>query len=404
VHEPVRLALLAALPSHYMVPLYQRLEADPRLDFTAHFASTAGAEPADLGYGKPIEFEENVLEGYRSEFLRGARSDMDLWSFWALREPDIVRKLVSGDHEVLWLHGYNYFLFLLAVATMRLRRRPVLFREEQTLIHPRSLAKTIVKETLLRALFRGSFGLFIGSETKRWFEHYGIPEERLFSVPHAVDNDRLRAAGDQLSPRRNELRLELGLPPDQPVILTVGRLIEKKQPLALLEAFRRARERTPCTLLIVGSGELEGEIRHQVERRQIPDVVIAGFLNQAELPRAYASADVFCLFSKRNETWGVVVNEAMNFGLPILVSDKVGCGMDLVHEDRNGYVVPCNDLDALANQIVRLAEDPELRQRLGRESIKVVEGCSVDAAAQGIVEAVAAAVGPERWMRAQPVH
>src|SRR5262249_31783522 len=160
-----------------------------------------------------------------------------------------------GDHEVLWLHGYNYLAFLLAVATMRLRGRPVLFREEQTLIHPRSLGKTLVKEVALRALFRRNFGLYIGSETKRWFEHYGMPEEPLFPVPPAADNERLRAAADRLAPRREELRREFGLPAEQPVFLTVSRLIEKKQPLALLEAFRRARERTPCALMIVGSGE-----------------------------------------------------------------------------------------------------------------------------------------------------
>ena len=83
---------------------------------------------------------------------------------------------------------------------------------------------------------------------------------------------------------------------------------------------------------------------------KIPDVALAGFLNQSELPRAFACADAFVLFSRYGETWGVVVNEAMNFGLPVLVSDKVGSGTDLVQESRNGYVVPAEDVDLIRSQ------------------------------------------------------
>jgi glycosyltransferase involved in cell wall biosynthesis len=401
--EPVRLALFAALPSHFQAPLYRRLEADPRLDFTALFASTAGVEPADLGYGRPVTFEEGILDGYRSEFLRGARSEMDLWSFWALHDPDIARKLHALGTEVLWMHGYNYLVFLMATGLMRLRGLPVMFREEQTLIHPRSLPKTLVKELALRLLFRRSYGLYIGSESRRWFEHYGVPDSRLFGVPYCVDNQRLRAESERLADARVELRREFGLPEEQPVFVTVSRLIPKKQPLALLEGFRRAREQTPCSLLIVGSGELEGPIRDEVRKHRIPDVVLTGFLGQAELPRAYASADAFVLFSRLNETFGVVVNEAMNFGLPVLVSDKVGCGRDLVHEDRNGYTVHSEDVEQLSERMVQLAEDPALRARLGQESIEMIDGWNMDMAAAGVVAAVAAAVGEDRWERASPV-
>ena len=171
--------------------------------------------------------------------------------------------------------------------------------------------------------------------------------------------------------------------------------------MAVLEAFRRARQRVNCSLLIVGSGELEGAIREEIARRDIPDVALAGFLSQSELPRAFACADAFVLFSRYNETWGLVVNEAMNFGLPVLVSDKVGSGTDLVEDGRNGYVIAAEDIESLSARMVQIAEDSKLRERFGRRSLEIIEDWNVEAAAQGLVDAVAAAVGPVRWARAQ---
>jgi glycosyltransferase involved in cell wall biosynthesis len=405
-NEPIRLAALANTPIHYRALLYRRVAIDPRLDFTAFFASKAGL--AEMGYGAPGDLEQNVLDGYRSEFLpRASRKQVidaypDPESPWALRDPGIVRALTEGRYEVLWLHGYNYVVHLLAAATMRLRGLPIMIREEQTLMHPRGVIRAAIKEIALRALLKGSYGLYIGSESKRWFEHYGVPRDRLFAVPYCVDNERLRRAHARLAPDRAKLRRSFGLPQDQPMFLAVSRLVAKKQPLAILEAFRRARERVACSLLVVGSGELEEAIRHDVAHRGIPDVALAGSLSQSEIPRAYSCADAFVLFSALNETWGLVVNEAMNFGLPVLVSDKVGSGTDLVHDGYNGYVIAVEDVEALSGHLVRIAEDPELRERLGRRSLEIIADWDVEGAAQGIVNAVAAAVGPARWSRAQP--
>jgi glycosyltransferase involved in cell wall biosynthesis len=398
--EPIRLACLANTPIHYQALLYRRVAIDPRLDFTVLFASKVGL--TDFGYGAPGVLEQNVLDGYRSEFLRRASTKQDPEGPWALRDPDIVRALTEGRYEILWLHGYNFAVHLLAAATMRRRRLPIMFREDQTLMHPRGVIKAAIKEIALRALFKGSYGLYVGSESKRWFEHYGVPRDRLFAVPYAVDNERLRRAHAELAPDRAKLRRSFGLPEDQPLFLTVLRLVPKKQPLVLLEAFRRTRERVACSLLVVGSGDLEGAVRHEIACRGIPNVALAGSLSQSEIPRAYSCADAFLLFSAYNETWGLVVNEAMNFGLPVLVSDKVGSGTDLVHDGCNGYVIAVEDVEALSDHMVRIAEDPELRERLGRRSLELIADWHTDGAAQGILNAVAAAVGPSRWSRAQP--
>lgn len=398
---PVRLALLASAPVYYHTPLYRRLAADPRLDFTAIFASTAGVRRSDVGFGKPVAWDVDLLNGYRNCFLRRAdRNAIAGSSPFFLRDPDIVYRLVRKKYEVLWLHGYNSVTHALAAVAQKAIGGKLLFREEQTLLHRRALLKALTREVLLRSLYRQGAAMYIGTRNREWFSHLGVPPERLFSTPYTVDNDELQAAGRELAGRKEKLKQRFGLPPDAgPVILTVMRLVPKKQPLFLLEAFRRARERSRCCLLVVGSGPLEAEMR--AAARNTPDVHFAGFLNRSEIPSAYACADVFALASRLHETWGLVVNEAMNFHLPILVSDKVGCAVDLVEHGGNGFVASASDVEDFAGRMKQLVEDAALRHRLGSASLARISAWHFDDTAQGAIEAVAATVGSARWSVAE---
>jgi glycosyltransferase involved in cell wall biosynthesis len=222
--------------------------------------------------------------------------------------------------------------------------------------------------------------MYVSSENRRWFEHYRVPPERLFAAPYTVDNVYFQGELERLAPQRDALRGRFGIGAGGgPVIVTASRLVEKKQPLFLLEAFRRLRREQPCALLVTGAGPLEVEKRRVVEHHPIPDVHFTGFLNQSELSSAYACGDIFTLLSREHETFGVVVAEAMNFGLPIVVSDKVGCHADLVSSGLNGYA---------AAALGRLVADGGLRRRMGRQSRVRIDEWSPAHTVAGILAAV----------------
>jgi glycosyltransferase involved in cell wall biosynthesis len=393
--------LYAASPVYYNVPLYRALASDPRISFQAIFSSNGGIRPYDSGYGKAFSWDVDALAGYESRFLRKAETNPIHGRFWEISDRDIVSELTRARFEVLWLFGYNYLTPNMAVAAQRLLRKPILFREEQTTLHPRPLARTLVKEVALRALFSQGAAVYISSENRRWFEHYGVPPERLFFSPYAVDNDRFRADAERLQPQRNQLRERFGVTdPDLPIILTVSRLLPKKQPLYLLEAFRKVRARHKCALVVVGTGEEEGPMRAKVAAEGIPDVHFAGFLNQTEVSEAYVSADIFTLLSLQHETFGLVTNEAMNFGLPVVLSDKVGCSSDLVIPGGNGFRVSAHDSDDAAVALAILVEDRDLRRRMGAKSRERIAPWNGTRAAQGVVQGIRYLVGERRWQAA----
>lgn len=384
----VRLAHVVSHPIQYFAPLYRELARRPEVDLTVFFCSdlTAGAYH-DPGFGCAVRWDTPLLEGYRWRMLPSARAAPVSDGFIARPNFDIVREVASGRYDALWVHGYMHATAWLGVAAARARGMTVLLRDEQTLLQRRPWRRRALKEPLLRALFAQCSGLYIGEENRRYFRRYGIPERRLFFAPYAVDNAFFQRRARQLARRRDALRRSFGITDDAPVVLFAGKFIEKKQPLRLIDAFARVRRARPCWLLMAGDGPLRPAAEALAARLGVPGVRFAGFLNQTELPNAYASADLFVLPSSHNETWGLVVNEAMNFGLPVVVSDRVGCARDLVREGENGFVVPHDDTDALARAIDALVAHPELRARFGRKSRARIDAYSVERAADGIVEA-----------------
>ncbi len=183
----------------------------------------------------------------------------------------------------------------------------------------------------------------------------------------------------------------MGIPQDAVCFLYAGKLVPKKRILDLLRSLDLARA-SGCGmhLLVVGTGELLGRARAVSLDRALP-VTFAGFLNQRQIVRAYVAADCLVLPSDYGETWGLVVNEAMACGLPALVSDRVGCGPDLVEDGVTGAVFPFGDVGTLAVRLTQLAAQSRQLSEMGaRARERVVTHYSVERAVAGTKEAVAA--------------
>ncbi len=396
--------MVAGSPVPFKVPLYRRLHAAEDIELHVFYASNLGVRPMgpeSSGYGDTIRWDSDLLAGYRCAFLRRAdRNNGYGVRFTQLIDPDVVPMLARERYHVVWLEGYSSITHLLALATQRTQRLGIVLREEQTLLNPRSLARTLTKEVLLRALFAQlDAAAYISRENRRWLEHYGVPPERLFSSPYAPDTDHFTAEADRLLPQREALRAGFGFPAERgPIIMTASRLVGTKQPGMVIEAFRRLRRRRPCGLLVVGSGPEEARLKAIVEGGRIPDVRFAGFLNQSQISRAYAAADVFTLLSARGETFGMAVAEAMHFALPLVLSDKVGSGPDLLSEGSNGFLVEHDDIDGAAVALERLVADAQLRRSFGAASRARIASRTLDRATEGAVAAIrfAAARAHER--------
>jgi glycosyltransferase involved in cell wall biosynthesis len=386
----MRLAALVTHPIQYFAPLFRAVAALPDVDLTVYFCSRHGLdEKRDDGFGATFKWDVPLLDGYRSRFLPGLQLNGEPGGFARPFNPGIARELRRGRYDAVWVHGHFSATNWLAMLAARTAGVKVLLRSESNLVSQRPAAGA---EALRRLGLRSILGLadgclYIGRRNRDYYRTYGVPDDRLFSAPYVVDNAHFRDAYRRLGPERAAIRSSFDIAGGRPVILFVGKLIPKKQPLLLLEAFAEVRRRHDCALLFAGDGAMRPALEREIARRGIPDAHLTGFLNQSEVVRAYAAGDLIVLPSSREETWGLVINEAMNFALPALVSSAVGCADDLVHDGQNGYVFQPDSCAELAAGLAALVADGEKRRAFGRRSLELIEEWGLEQCALGIVQA-----------------
>jgi glycosyltransferase involved in cell wall biosynthesis len=369
---------------YYQAALYRLLAERPELDFTAVFMSGGGVRPAEAGYGRPVQWDVPILGGYEHRFLDKAEEA----GIEGSRDVSVIRVLRDLDPDVVWLHGYTSGTHVLAAIWARLTRRGLMLREEQTLLHGRSRVRWLLKEVFFKVFWRRATAVAIGANNREWLRRAGFGDARIFLGRYCVENERFRLEPAARAPLRCEMRERVGIGADRVVVCGMFRMIPKKQPQYLVEAFDKARRTVPnLSLLLVGDGPLLPELRELVRARGIPDVHFAGFVNQSGVAAVYAASDLFVLPSLVHETWGLVVNEAMASGLPVIATDNVGSARDLIAGQGSGVVVPHNSVDALAEAIVRLGSDATLRESMGARAAEVVADFNYENVAEAVVAA-----------------
>lgn len=387
----MRLAYLATHPIQYQAPLLRLIAAEPGIAFKAFFRSPMGLKQyVDPGFGQAIAWDVPLLEGYDHEFLPAFGDPLKVTPFLRPLNYGLGPRLAAGNFDVLWVHGYARVFHQAAILAAKARGLKVLLRDEPTAISkPRSLLKQLAKRGAFTGLVRLVDGvLAIGRLNRLYWIDQGFDASRVYSMPYAVDNARFRAGAAEAAPERAKFLAKLGLPADRPRIVFSGKLTPIKAPDVLLEAFARM-EKPKASLCLVGDGPLRAMLEDRARALGVAErVCFAGFRNQRELPAFYDAADVFVLPS-RQEPWGLVVNEAMNAGRAIIVSDKVGSGADLVRPGENGQVVPAGDAGALAAALTEVLASPDRTAALGRRSLEIIEGWSFREDIAGLKSALA---------------
>jgi len=390
----IRLAYLVTHPIQYQAPLLRRIAAEPGIDLTVFFCSDFSLQSyLDPCFGKFIAWDIPLTGGYRHEILPSL-GRKDRLSFWRPFNYGLARRLSRGNFDVLWVHGYNRWFHWLAMAWAKIRGLKVLVRDEATLISAsRHKLKRLAKRlffVILRNL--GDGFLAIGTLNARYYRSYGIAADRIFYVPYAVDNVFFREKARVAARDRERLRRELGLSPGRPIILYASKLSEVKRGVDLLEAYiqmspDQVQEPHPY-LIFIGEGDRRKALERRAGTMNWSSIKFLGFRNQTELPGYYDLCDVLVLPSAF-EPWGLVINEVMNAGRAVVVSDQVGCGPDLVQPGYNGYIFPTGDIDALRRALADLVSAPGRCRRMGARSLEIIGHWGFTEDLQGLQQALA---------------
>jgi glycosyltransferase involved in cell wall biosynthesis len=385
-----RLAVVNSHPIQYFAPLYAYLNRNTDIEVTALYASDFSLRGAvDPGFQQAVTWDVDLLSGYPSVFMGKNVSKRTPGSFWSIVCPQVWAEVRSGKYDAVLIHGYAFAVNLIAALAAKSKGLPIFVRSETHLRLQRAGWKRWLRDVALSFFYRFVNGFFaIGTANRAYYRALGIPDEKIFDVPYTVDNDRFISAAALTPAERLEVRQLHGLPTTGLVVLYSSKFMRRKHPDDLVKAMATLqREGISATLFMVGTGEMETELRALVAEHKMTNVVFGGFINQAELPRVFAASDVFVLPAE-NEPWGLIVNEAMCAGLPVIVSEEVGCVQDLVENGVSGFHVVAGDVASLVEALRIALTDNDKRLSVGKAALETVRGWSYLQCGIGIRQAL----------------
>lgn len=382
------LAVIETHPIQYHAPVYRELQANFGITVSAIYASDFSvAGYVDTEFGVSFAWDTDLLSGYEHQFLTrvahgGARN----------AESATVHGLAEALEEVnaraVLLTGYSPRFYRNAFRTALKQGARLLFRAETTdHARRRGFLKRMVRDNALRYVYgKCDSLLYVGERSRAHYLRLGAADEELVFSPYCVDNTVFQTSDDDRERMRMVKRLELDIEPDDFVILYSGKLVPRKDPLRIVEAARLLGEGARPVVVYLGAGKLQEQIELAASIDPPVQVRFPGFQNQRAMSAYYHAADCLVLPSRRDETWGLVVNEALAHGVPAVVSDQVGCAPDLIQDGTTGAVFDAGDADSLAIALRRVL--PLLNNGAARARCReIVSVYSVANAARGIAAA-----------------
>ncbi|HZR56188.1 MAG TPA: glycosyltransferase family 4 protein [Terriglobales bacterium] len=372
-----RLVLLTEIIAPYRIPVFNKLVNQDGIDLHVIFLAESDPSLREwLVYKDEIQFSYEVLPSWRHR----------LGKYNFLLNSGVTETLRRSSPDVIVCGGYNYIASWQSAIWAKRHQIPFLLWVESTAKDQRE--GHLLLESM-KSMFMRNCDAFIaaGVSSFEYLRSFGLPREAIFIAPNAVDIEFFTERADMVRADSAPHRLRHALPDH--FALFVGRLVREKGVFDLLRAYSQLtpKIREELSLVLVGDGEAHSELKRRAAEIYPGRIDFAGFLQREQLVNYYALADMF-IMPTHSDPWGLVVNEAMACGLPVICSNIAGCVADLVEDGRNGLIFPAGDSTALTNAMSALAGDAELRVSMGRRSKERILRNSPEACASGIAHAV----------------
>ena len=377
-----RLVILTEIISPYRIPLFNSLAQHAEVDL--HVIFLAETDPTLRQwqiYKEEIRFSHQILPSFRKRVGR----------YNVLLNRGVVRALAVAAPDVILCGGYSYVASWQCLAWARAHRIPFFLWSESNAQDQRRGHSLV--ESLKTKFLRNCSGIVVpGRSAREYLRGHRIDESTIFTAPNAVDNDLFASAAAAARQNETAVRRELALP--ERYFLFVGRLVREKGVFELLLAYAKLDEsmRREVGLVLVGDGECRQALQEQGSAVSPGVVRFAGFAQREQLAVYYALAETLIL-PTYTDTWGLVVNEAMACGLPVILSRAAGSAADLVMENWNGLLVDPKDVSSLMLAMRTIADQPGLRATMRANSAQHIARYSPGEWSSGIVRMIHATKG-----------
>ncbi len=368
----MRVLALFKVPTPYLAPLFRLLAKSEGIDLTVVYGIRLGDEYEFYDYKskKFIKYGVNVLEGYNYKFLEKniRKTDAKEYKVYNIR---IVSEILNGNYDVI-LNGLSYWspCTWMALVVAKAKKIPIVTRATVEAGRKRNHFLLALKHVVVGSYLRNiKAGVYECRSQKEYLIQYGMKESEVFFAPCAVENEYFIQKKDDIC--KEEVRRSLGISDKTTVIIDVAMLIPRKRPMDVISAIEILnRKGYDIALYLLGNGELEEELKNYIADKGISNVFFTGRIPQNRVAEYLAASDIF-LIASENDASPKALNEAMNFELPIVVSDAVETLDQLLKPGINGYSFSVGNVGEMANCIESIIKGNRQKE-MGLESARIV--------------------------------
>lgn len=393
------LLIIASHPVQYTSPIFKELSKSELFNLVVFYLTIPDKESQSLGFNQEFVWDVPLFDGYSykcSKSISGGGLRKGYFGVRLKRPAWELRRILKDRRpDAVLMTGWHFFGLVQIFFFLRNLNIPILLRMDSNDLKKRSLMATTFYRWYANFV---SIGLSVGKRNREFLKCIGIPSEKISDCPHVVDNKYFEYESNKSRKNRIDLRRAHGLDINSFCFAYIGKFEKKKNPLDILIAFDACnsnRDQGDLSLLMVGSGELESECRKFSKERLLP-VTFTGFVNQSSICDMYAVADCLILASNEDETWGLVINEAMASGLPAIVSDRCGCAADLVENGETGYIYNCGNISELTACMEKMITRKDETFQMGLKAQKLIHRkFSITLVRKSIEESMAKLCGGE---------
>lgn len=367
-----KLAIVTSHPIQYNAPWFRLLQEEgmvqPKVFYT--WSQTQHEEKYDPGFGKVVQWDIPLLDGYEYCFVNNISTDPGTHHFKGLINPTLINEIEKWQPDAVLVFGWAFNSHLRCIRYFH-KKKTVLFRGDSTLLDESSSIKTMLRRIFLRWVYRHiDYALYVGTNNRNYFLAHGLKEKQLLYAPHAIDNARFKDRDNRYQQKADALRASLGFTKEDVVLLFAGKLEQKKNPFFLLDLVKKINVPS-LKILFAGNGVLETELKKAAAGDN--RIAFIDFQNQLTMPVVYRVADIFMLPSNGpGETWGLALNEAMACGKPVVASFKAGGAIDLIKENVNGFIICDNDSTQFEGFLQASLKDKDLLLPMGKASEVII--------------------------------
>jgi glycosyltransferase involved in cell wall biosynthesis len=378
--------LIAPHPTQYHCGIYRQLMISNDFDFEVLYLDHVGVEAFyEKEFDTIIKWDIDLMKGYKYSFEKNFSFNR-MGGFFSRVNFGIISFILKKKPYALVVHGYSTFSDIFAIALAKIFRIKLIIKGEATLANGYSLKKKLVKKIVVGLIVRMSDAiLYSCTGNKLYWTHFGADQKKLFPFPCAVDNDFFRNALVQGAQNKPVLRVSLGVSPDDLLIIFSARFTSRKRPLDLIKAVSEI-ENENIKILFIGNGPLLDEMKTFSLLNNVKSIFV-GFKNQSEISSYYMLGDLAVICSEYDPS-PKVLNEVMNFNIPVIATKNIGTALDLVCEDVNGYLVNSGDVSYIGSKINYLNKNRLRLKEMGLESGKIVSAFTYDKCRQGLEQAL----------------